>query len=295
MNVFRYSYKYSDNYSFDSDIVEIASEQLRLLDLGGGTYSMANPMVECNLVLYHEDLLEFNYSATINGNDDIRLILSKGNYWYYWDGVAWVSSDGTYAQSSTIADIKTNITTFYDNTTETRTETKIRIFLHSDTGTTTPVLDWMEFIYLFGEFITIEVNQIITQNLDLVRLSNDDELQNDFIYDAVVNRTIDYAESEIKGYIQSQYDLPFSKIPNLIKLIAKDLVLYYLYQHKQEPPEPVVYKYDMRIKQLEQIQKGELGLDLLPTDIVWQDDMTISGVGIGQEDKVFSDEILDKL
>lgn len=108
-------------------------------------YPLTNPSIVFTETIDTESLSAFSETATKTGNDEIKYILSKNNVQYYWDGSAWITSDGTYAQSNTAAEIEANKTTF---TTE-GVELAIKMLLHSDTGVTTPEVTLVSVSYDF--------------------------------------------------------------------------------------------------------------------------------------------------
>lgn len=107
-------------------------------------YPITNPTIETNDAISANELLSFIDIKIVGGSDQIRYILSKGSVWYYWNGLAWVVSDESFAQSSTQSDINANITSFFasDNAL-----VKIRAFLSSNDGTTTPELDNIQIVF----------------------------------------------------------------------------------------------------------------------------------------------------
>ena len=87
---------------------------------------------------------------------EIKYILSGDNgiIWYYWNGSAWVVSDGTYAKSNTVSELNAHLSTFPI----TSGTFKFKAFLHSDDGTQTPELDNFEATFE----AEVEVNDKIT-------------------------------------------------------------------------------------------------------------------------------------
>jgi len=105
-------------------------------------YPTTNPTIDIDAALRAtittniiDDWNSFSQTASIAGSDAIRYTLSDDNgvTYLYWDGGAWSVSSG-YAQSNTAAEVNTNIGTFP----LTLSGMKIRLYLHSNNGTTTP-------------------------------------------------------------------------------------------------------------------------------------------------------------
>jgi hypothetical protein len=91
----------------------------------------------------------FIATTSISGSDAVRFVLSDDNAvtWKYWTGAAWAASVG-YAQSNNAATVNTNIATFPI----TANGMMVRVYLHSNDGTTTPnignlVVNYDDFIY----------------------------------------------------------------------------------------------------------------------------------------------------
>jgi hypothetical protein len=113
-------------------------------------YSTANPTIEFEETITHEGLESFIETSTKTGSDEIKYILKKGSTNYYYNTVneEWTESDGTYSQANTAVEIETNKATF---TTIGVIMTMIA-FLHSDDGTTTPLLTQVDVNYDFYSF-----------------------------------------------------------------------------------------------------------------------------------------------
>ncbi|MBI4414856.1 MAG: fibronectin type III domain-containing protein, partial [Candidatus Kerfeldbacteria bacterium] len=77
------------------------------------TYPNDSPTITPTTSLSFTTLSSFSQTATLNGGS-IGYILSNdgGTSWLYHNGSNWVASDGTVSQSTTAANINTNISTF---------------------------------------------------------------------------------------------------------------------------------------------------------------------------------------
>lgn len=93
-----------------------------------------NPTAQFTEPMDMDALVSILASFTAVGNDDVRATLSQDGVEYYWDGGAWSVSNGQYAQSSSFADMNTNAESF----TASAKKVQLKIFLHSDDGSTTP-------------------------------------------------------------------------------------------------------------------------------------------------------------
>jgi len=96
---------------------------------------------------------------------------------------------------------------------------------------------------------------------DLTQLSDDD---GDGEYDEnIVNEAIEYAQDIIDGYVGKKYQVPLDPIPEIIKRIAVDLAIYWLYSRSDEIPEEIENRYKNQIKMLEDIAKGNISIGVL--------------------------------
>lgn len=109
------------------------------------SYTTTNPTLDFTVDAIDEStalgIWDFNsLSGTVNvtGNDAITFTVSLdgGTTYLYWNGSSWTTSTG-YAQSNTLSVFNTNITSL----SLTSGKFKLRAFVHSDTGNTTPDAD----------------------------------------------------------------------------------------------------------------------------------------------------------
>jgi len=105
-------------------------------------------------------------------------------------------------------------------------------------------------------YCSISDIQSVISNDDLVQLTNDtggDSVDSDKITDA-----ISYVDNIIDGYLRGRYDLPIASVPDELKYLAVDFVVYRLYSRRMytEVPDSVLKKYHEVVKMLQDIQKG---------------------------------------
>lgn len=100
-------------------------------------YSKDNPTIEVNAILDMKSLSDFIDSIIEVNSDKIKYILKKDDKWYWYGGLKWIESNGDYTQSNTAIEIKTNKSSFTDK----NNNVKIKIFLHSNDGITTPEIN----------------------------------------------------------------------------------------------------------------------------------------------------------
>lgn len=158
----------------DSNIISSIADLTAnmLINIG---YLTTNPTIETNTSFRSDGLETFTETSTKIGNDQIKHILKKNGNYYYWNGIAWVISNETYTQSNTAIEIETNKTNFL--TEGVGKYIKIKSFLHSDDGSTTPLLDNLIINYNFsGETLVLTEVVIYGYLRDIV-----DALENETI------------------------------------------------------------------------------------------------------------------
>ena len=114
-----------------------------LYNSGSGTESLGYPTDYPYInnktgLAFTAALTSFIETATKNNGTEIKYQISDddGITKYYWTGVAWAVSDGTYAQASLASDIHANLATWSSNGT-----LKWYALLDSNGGVDTPLLD----------------------------------------------------------------------------------------------------------------------------------------------------------
>lgn len=71
-------------------------------------YSLADPSIRVSSGVWLDGLESFSAITSTPSNSDVKfqLVLDGAPYW--WTGTAWATSDGSYAESNTAAEIETN-------------------------------------------------------------------------------------------------------------------------------------------------------------------------------------------
>ena len=105
-----------------------------------------------------DEIVAWLESIVETGSDTITYALEINGQLTYWDGAAWSNSDGTLAQTNTAAVITTNIATLITS----QATCFPYIFLHTDTGQTTPSIDELCIGY---DFDAINVPKPATTNV----------------------------------------------------------------------------------------------------------------------------------
>lgn len=127
------------------DLTTLSSVDELTANLNIDVYYTDNPTILVNEEFRLEALEGFTEIAT-KTNSEIKYILKKNDTWYYWNGSAWNESDQTYTQANTATEIETNKATF----TTIGVQSQLMIFLHSDNGENTPLLDNIQILYDFS-------------------------------------------------------------------------------------------------------------------------------------------------
>jgi phage gp36-like protein len=113
---------------------------------------------------------------------------------------------------------------------------------------------------------------------DLIQITND--AGGTTVDTTVVDNMISYVDNIIDGYIRGRYGLPLITIPDELKYLAIDFVVYKLYTRRMftEVPESVNQRYKEIMGLLKDIQKGTytLGIDTIESGKMTTDKTAIS-------------------
>jgi phage gp36-like protein len=92
----------------------------------------------------------------------------------------------------------------------------------------------------------------------LLRCTDDDGTGE--INQAIVNKKIEDAQTEIDSYCRAQYPVPFQTVPGLIRKLTVDIALYNLLSKRgidEDSPDVILVKrYRDAVKLLENLAKG---------------------------------------
>ena len=124
------SAKHSADYSSDLSI-----------DASDTAYSLTNPTLLTNTAIVG-NIASFSVDDSVSGSDALTYVLNVDGTDKYWDGSAWSTSSG-YAQSNTEADINGYAPLLNPG----NASIKVKVYLHSDDGTTTPTIDLITITY----------------------------------------------------------------------------------------------------------------------------------------------------
>lgn len=144
-----------------------------------------------------------------------------------------------------------------------------------------------------GDFIDKTYLETIIQTRDLSALTNADGSNSTTINDTVLYAAINKAEAMVKGFVQTKYSLPFSTVPELIKSVALDLTVYYLYERKAAINDRLQVMYENTIDTLKQISIGKITIDTEPGENNFQSQDTQNLIYAVKEDVPFPNSKLE--
>ena len=131
----------------------------------GQQYWTDNPSILVNDINYMSELLSYSIVSTEVGSDLIKGIVQSDSIDKYWDTSAWSTSTG-YAQSNTPTEINDNGPALLDG----RAAIRMKVYLHSADGLTTPSIDSLTYTYDNSidplTQVTVNVAGVVHVNLD---------------------------------------------------------------------------------------------------------------------------------
>lgn len=130
-----------DDKTIDAD--QMSATDLTITYTGETSYPTDNPTIVANSIFKSTGLEDFSATETKSGSDEIKYIMTVGAQDRYVTGGSAANSDGSYAQSSTAAEMDSDI----EGIVSARSTVALKAFLHSDDGTTTPELDLVSILY----------------------------------------------------------------------------------------------------------------------------------------------------
>ncbi|MEW5803727.1 MAG: DUF1320 domain-containing protein [bacterium] len=104
-------------------------------------------------------------------------------------------------------------------------------------------------------------DQISTDQV--IKLSDDSGTKTvmDATLEAIVDKAITDASSEIDGYCQKLYTVPLSPVPELIRKYAVDMAIYHLYARRDnDPPQIRIDRYKQVVSYLKLVTEGKAAL-----------------------------------
>jgi hypothetical protein len=143
-------YNTTSGFTFsNTSQIQISANAASLINNTG--YSTANPWVLETFQMQASALSGFSETASYSGSDATGYTILVNGADYYWNGSAWVSSNGTYAQSNTASTINSHCSDSSMGTLlGSGNYVQVRAFIHSATGATSPSITGISLTYTFA-------------------------------------------------------------------------------------------------------------------------------------------------
>lgn len=121
-----------------------------------------------------------------------------------------------------------------------------------------------------------------------VQITND--LDGDTVDNDIIDEIVDKSANIIDSYIGGRYPLPLGVIPKIIRNIAIDLTVKFLYDRRLgEKDEIIEEAYENAIALLKDIRDGKLFIPELETT----QEKLVGGYAVKQNNRIFTDEVLE--
>lgn len=122
-----------------------------------------------------------------------------------------------------------------------------------------------------------------------VQITND--LDGDLVDENIINEISDKSDNIINSYIGGRYQLPLAETPKIIRNIAIDLTVKFLYDRRLgEKNEIIEEAYENAIELLEEIRDGKLFIPELDTT----EDKLKGGYAVVRNKRIFTDNVLEE-
>jgi len=145
-------YTTSSNNQATADLFEITYT--------GRKYDTTSPFITTNAGTYLDAVSFFNSVFATPASTSVQFILNVDNVDYYHNGVGWVASNGSLAQSNTLAQVQAQYTSF-STFVALGVLFKVKVLLTSSTGQNTPTITSHTFTYDFFGVPPVEINECI--------------------------------------------------------------------------------------------------------------------------------------
>jgi phage gp36-like protein len=137
-----------------------------------------------------------------------------------------------------------------------------------------------------------DIENVIIPAATLVELTDDESKgdQSPHVNERIA-QCISVADREIDAMLLGLYNVPFTTVPDIIKLISAKLAAYYLWARRNgEKPDNINQEYKWSQRMLERIQKREIQL-FIDAPVVRGEPL----VSKTDADRTFSKSVLDKM
>ena len=129
---------------FPAGIVQNSISQMDF-SISGYLYDQTNPTILVNSALSADSLESFLQTASVAGSDAIKYTLVVNGVEKWWAGSAWAASSGIYTEASLASALTPSNMAALSITTG--ASIKVKAFLHSNNGTTSPSLTSVAIAY----------------------------------------------------------------------------------------------------------------------------------------------------
>ena len=143
------TYDTPSSFTYDDTKIQVQDDVAQLA--GVGPYATSNPNILSDTELDLSAISGFVETSVVGGSDAITYTLSIGGVDYYWTGSTWATSDLSYAKTNTAAVVAANLAAL-SSLVGSGAKVFIRAFLHSNDGSTTPMLESLAVTYTFFPF-----------------------------------------------------------------------------------------------------------------------------------------------
>jgi hypothetical protein len=194
----------------DGDIVGADIRNAELL-----SYYTDNPSIYNYYPLDFSSVLSnFKTAESVSGADGIKYHVSSdnGSSWKYWDGGAWVATDGSYTQANTNDTVNTNLVSLAS-----AGNFSFRALLYSSNGSTTPTLDYVTIEQDANAPGISNVNATATDSTAQITWDTDENSNSSIIYGLTIT---------ILNLSAGQDDSVTSHSVNIASLSAETLYYY---------------------------------------------------------------------
>lgn len=142
-------YNTTSGFTFDNTKIQVSSSSASLVNNSG--YPITNPDILEGFQMQASSLTGFLETAVYLGSDNVQYTVLVNGIDYYWSGATWAISNGTYAQSNIASVINTNCShSSMTSLLGVGGYVQVRAFIHSSSGTTTPILSSVTLSYVFA-------------------------------------------------------------------------------------------------------------------------------------------------
>lgn len=137
------TYGTSTHFTYDATLIEVTGGTIRLLDLGGATYSTSNPAITCQFRMPMRALTTFAESASKPAGSEIKyqVIINDVAYWYNSSTNWEAATANTYTYANTATELNAQASTLFSALSISGNNwIRLRVFLSSTSGSARPTL-----------------------------------------------------------------------------------------------------------------------------------------------------------